>query len=241
MQIQNLKGQTIYCNKSETENQAIKPLILRNLFSNSELLNIKKPQDYSKLLLENINKAMVDFKEQFEKYIEAEIQEVIADSGKQARKELLLVVRSEVQSIVWKTKLIKMLDGEYLIFNEFVKKGFERKQFFGKEKILINTFQKTNNPESLASIVFDFKNIFSRTETAKYSTSPILLAKFLMNLREEFSNYSYICWERVVLDLQDEKILEFPSFNAVLRRVAGAEKSLPVAEIKFLKELKLID
>lgn len=212
-----------------------------SLSTSSELSNIKKPQDCLQLLLQNINKAMVDFKEQFENFIDAESEKVLTDKQKQERKELLLEVRSKLRSIVWKANLIKMLDGEYLIFNEFVEKGFERKQFFGKEKILINVFKKSQDVERQKQINSVFNNIFSRTDTAKYPDSPIKFVRFSENLAEEFSNYSYICWEKVVLDLKDEKILEFPSFNAVLRRVEDVEKTLPIAEIKFLKELKLID
>lgn len=178
---------------------------------------------------------MEDFKKQFQAYIEAEICK-----AKDERKELLMQMNSDLKSIVWDRHLIKMLDGKYKIFVEFLD-IFEKKDFFGVEKKLIKCFKKIDDKEYFEAIWQAFQDIFDNTNSAKYTSRDIWFKMFSKNLYKEFPNYSYICWEKVIVDLKEEKPLDFPCLNDILQRIEKVEISLPVQQVDFLKKLKLIN
>jgi hypothetical protein len=211
------------------------PSIHLTILTISKELNLARPQECLSLFLRNVDLAMEDFKKQIQVYIEAELYKAIDE-----RKELLMQINSDLQSIVWDRHLIKMLNGNYKIFVEFLD-IFEKKEFFGIEKTLIKCFKKTDNKDYFEGILQSFQDIFDNTNSAKYTSRDIWFKMFGVNLFKEFSNYSYICWERVVVDLKQDKPLDFPCLNDILRTVETCENSLPVNKIEFLKKLKLID
>lgn len=178
---------------------------------------------------------MEDFKRQFQTYIESELC-----NAKDERRELLLVINSDLRSILWERKLIKMLDGEYKIFTEFLN-VFKKKEFFGPEKTLIRCFKKSDNKAYFEAILQAFQDIFDNTNSAKYTSRDVWFKMFGVNLLKEFANYSYICWEKIIVDLKEEKPLDFPCLNDILQRMEKAEASLPVRQVEFLKKLKLIN
>ena len=138
-----------------------KPLTL--LIISNELQQAK-PQECWDLLFNKINSTMEDFKTQFENYIQNELQ-----TAKDERKELLLVVNSELKSIVWKLKLVQMLNGNYKIFNEFLD-VFQKKEYFGLEKKLLKIFQTTNEWNLFEKVLTNFRNIFDNSNSAKYTS-----------------------------------------------------------------------
>jgi hypothetical protein len=200
----------------------------------SNELSLKDPQEVFLVLQQNTQRAMEDFQEQFISYIDIELQTASLE-----RKELLLVVKSELQSKIWEMRLIKMLNGQYQILNEFLKK-FERKEYFGSEKSIIKSFKASNKPELVQKIAKSFQKIFENTNSAKYANVDKWFNMFVENLTEEFGNYPYICWERVVIALKKEKPLDFPSLNEILKRLEFYESAFQKPQIEFLQKIGVL-
>ncbi len=204
------------------------------LLTISSELSLKDPQEVFLVLHKNTQRAIEDFKAQFISYIETELQTASLE-----RRELLLVTRSELQSAVWEVRLIKMLNGQYQIFNEFLGK-FEKKEYFGSEKSIIKSFKASNNPDLCSKIAQSFQKIFENTNSAKYANVDKWFNMFSENFGEEFGNYPYICWERVVIALKKEKPLDFPSLNEILKRLEFYESSFQKPQIEFLQKIGVL-
>jgi hypothetical protein len=203
----------------------------------SNKLSLKCPQEVFLVLHKNTQQAMEDFKVQFMSYIETELQTASLE-----RKELLLVTKSEIQSIVWEMRLIKMLNGQYQIFNEFLNK-FQKKEYFGSEKDIVRHFKPANiikNKERFLSILNSLRKVFENTNSAKYANVDKWFDMFSDNLKDEFENYPYICWERVVIALKKEKPLDFPSLNEILKRLEFYEASFQKPQIEFLQKIGVL-
>jgi hypothetical protein len=203
----------------------------------SNKLSLKDPQEVFLVLQKNISITMEDFKVQFISYIETELQTASLE-----RKELLLVTRSELQSVVWEMRLIKMLNGKYQIFNEFLGK-FQIKEYFGSEKDIVRHFKSANiakNKERFLSILNSLRKVFENTNSAKYANVDKWFDMFSENLKDEFENYPYICWERVVITLKKEKPLDFPSLNEILKRLEFYEASFQKPQIEFLQKIGVL-
>lgn len=180
---------------------------------------------------------MEDFKLQFIEYVESQLINSINE-----RRELLLVVRSELNSIIWEIRIIKMLDGEYQIFNEFIK-VFIKKEYFGSEKDIIQYFKPITiekNKNRFLLILNSLKKIFENTNSSKYANVDKWFDMFSNNLKDEFENYRYICWERIVIALKKEKPLDFPSLNEILKRIEFYESAFKKEEIEFLQKIKVL-
>jgi len=216
-------------------NKESAPSIHLTILTLSEKLNFVKPQECLSLFLRNVNLAMEDFRKQFQVYIESELL-----NAKDERRELLIQNNSKLKSFAWDRHLIKMLDGEYKIFIEFLT-IFEKKEFFGVEKTLIKCFKKTDNKGYFEVILQAFQDIFDNTNSAKYTSRDIWFKMFSKNLHKEFAKYPYICWEKIIVDLKEEKPIDFPCLNEILQRMDKIEVTLPVQQVEFLKKLKLID
>lgn len=198
----------------------------------NKLDNVKHTELWG-YFVNKINKAFALVKENFEEFISKELLNAVHE-----RRELLLIVKSELQSIVWELRMIKMQEGKYQIFSEF-QKQFSLTNYFGAEKELIRCFTKTNRVELIKKIIEAFKIIFENTNSSKYANVDKRFEMFARNLSEEIPNYSYIAWEKLLVELREEKPLDFPSVNEILRRVEKTE--IPIKKVEFLKELKLID
>ena len=131
------------------------------------------------------------------------------------------------------------LNGNYKIFNEFLN-VFQKKEYFGLEKKLLKIFQTTNEWSLFEKVLTNFRNIFDNSNSAKYTSRDTWFQIFGENLYKEFSKYCYISWEKIILDLQEEKPLDFPCLNDILRKVEKIENALPIKEIKFLKTLGIL-
>lgn len=205
------------------------------LITVSKELKLAKPQEVLTVFLKSIKRALEDFKNQFQEYINQELT-----TAESERKELLLVIRSHLNSLIWEKRLLDMQSGNYKIFNEFVL-IFTRNNYFNGEQAIAKYFQKKDDARLLAKITEGLKIVFENTNSAKYANVDKWFEMFARNLAEEFANYSYICWEKVLLDLKDEKPLDFPSLNEILRKLEKIEINLCKNEVEFLKKLKLID
>jgi hypothetical protein len=155
------------------------------------------------------------------------------------RKELLLVVRSELKSIMYAKRLMKMQIGNYKIFQEFLEKYQAKKYFDGEERVL-KYFAKKTDEQLILKILEGFKVVFENSNSAKYANVDRWFEMFSRNLAEEFGNYPYIQWEMVLLDIKDEKPLDFPSLNAILRRLDKMQTLLLQDEVEFLKKVNII-
>ncbi len=203
----------------------------------SNKLSLKDPQEVFLVLYKNTQRAIEDFKAQFISYIETELQTASLE-----RRELLLVTRSELQSILWEMRLIKMLNGKYQIFNEFLGK-FQIKEYFGSEKDIVRHFKSANivkNKERFLSILNSLRKVFENTNSAKYSNVDKWFDMFSDNFKDEFENYPYICWERVVIALKKEKPIDFPSLNEILKRLEFYEVSFQKPQIEFLQKIGVL-
>lgn len=156
------------------------------------------------------------------------------------RLELIRVVNSELNSNAFPYRIIKMSDNGYILYNEFLE-VFVPKKYFGIEQKLAKYFEITDEPEIYGYILAQFQTLFNNTNSAKYPSADKIFEIFANNLYEEFPNYCYICWERVICQLKEELRSEFPCLNDILQMVKKYETALPVMEVQFLKKLKLID
>lgn len=131
-----------------------------------------------------------------------------------------------------------MQQGRYKIFREF-KIATKFQNAFSSEQNLVKYFVKKDNKQLALKITEGFKVIFENTNSAKYANVDKWFEMFATNLEEEFGNYTYIAWEKVLIDLRKEKPLDFPPLNDILRRVEKV--AIPTKEVAFLKELNLIN
>lgn len=180
---------------------------------------------------------MEDFKLHFMQYVNEQLLKATEE-----RRELLLIVRSELNSVVWELRLMKMLDGKYQIFNEFVT-IFEKKECFGVEKDIVRHFKPANiikNQDRFLAVLNSLRKIFENTNSAKYANVDKWFDMFSNNLKDEFENYPYICWERVVIALKKEKPLEFPSLNEILKRLEFYESAFQKPQIEFLQKIGVL-
>ena len=207
-------------------------MILEDL---SNDLSLKDPQDVFLVLQKNISIAMEDFKLQFMSYVNEQLV-----NATEERKELLLIVRSEINSIVWELRLMKMASGSYQIFNEF-KKIFKKKEYFGSEVDIIQYFAPVIKDHSrIMDIANSLRKIFENTNSAKYANVDKWFDMFSDNVVEEFGNYPYICWERVIIALKKEKPLDFPSLNEILKRLEFYESAFQKPQIEFLQKIGVL-
>ena len=204
-------------------------LMLVNISKN---LQLSSPLKAWELFINNINSAFSDIRKQFQEFIISEMAEA---SGE--RLELIRVVNSELNSPVYTYRIMKM---SYKLYNEFLE-VFVPKEYFGVEQKLAKYFQKKEEPAVYSNILEQFQTLFNNTNSAKYPSADKIFEIFAKNLFEEFPNYCYICWERVICQLKEELRSEFPCLNDILKMVKKYETALPVMEVEFLKELKLID
>lgn len=204
-------------------------LMLVNISKN---LQLSSPLKAWELFTNNINSAFSDIRKQFQEFIISEMAEA---SGE--RLELIRVVNSELNSPVYTYRIMKM---SYKLYNEFLE-VFVPKEYFGVEQKLAKYFQKKEEPAVYSNILEQFQTLFNNTNSAKYPSADKIFEIFAKNLFEEFPNYCYICWERVICQLKEELRSEFPCLNDILKMVKKYETALPVMEVEFLKELKLID
>jgi hypothetical protein len=207
------------------------PLTLQTI---SNELQLKEPQDVFLVLQKNISTAMEDFKLQFMEYVNLQL----IDSTEE-RRELLLIVRSEINSVVWEMRLMKMASSGYQIFNEFIKK-YQINEYFGSEKSVIRYFKPSNVPELISKITTGLKTVFENTNSAKYANVDKWFDMFSSNLKDEFENYPYICWERIVIALKKEKPLDFPSLNEILKRLEFYESAFQKPQIEFLQKIGVL-
>ena len=156
------------------------------------------------------------------------------------RLELIRVVNSELNSVCYTYRIMKMSDNGDKLYNEFLE-VFVPKEYFGIEQKLAKYFQKKEEPAVYSNILEQFQTLFNNTNSAKYPSADKIFEIFAKNLFEEFPNYCYICWERVICQLKEELRSEFPCLNDILQMVKKYETALPVMEVEFLKKLKLID
>jgi hypothetical protein len=198
----------------------------------SKNLQLSSPLKAWELFRNNINSAFSDIRKQFQEFIISEMAEA---SGE--RLELIRVVNSELNSPVYTYRIMKM---SYKLYNEFLE-VFVPKEYFGVEQKLAKYFQKKEEPAVYSNILEQFQTLFNNTNSAKYPSADKIFEIFAKNLFEEFPNYCYICWERVICQLKEELRSEFPCLNDILKMVKKYETALPVMEVEFLKELKLID
>jgi hypothetical protein len=198
----------------------------------SKNLQLSSPLKAWELFTNNINSAFSDIRKQFQEFIISEMAEA---SGE--RLELIRVVNSELNSPVYTYRIMKM---SYKLYNEFLE-VFVPKEYFGVEQKLAKYFQKKEEPAVYSNILEQFQTLFNNTNSAKYPSADKIFEIFAKNLFEEFPNYCYICWERVICQLKEELRSEFPCLNDILKMVKKYETALPVMEVEFLKELKLID
>jgi hypothetical protein len=203
-------------------------LMLVNISKN---LQLSSPLKAWELFTNNINSAFSDIRKQFQEFIISEMAEA---SGE--RLELIRVVNSELNSPVYTYRIMKM---SYKLYNEFLE-VFVPKEYFGVEQKLAKYFQKKEEPAVYSNILEQFQTLFNNTNSAKYPSADKIFEIFAKNLFEEFPNYCYICWERVICQLKEELRSEFPCLNDILKMVKKYETALPVMEVEFLKELKLI-
>ena len=218
---------------STTKNK-VQPLTLEVI---SNELSLKDPQDIFLVLQKNTSNAMEDFKLHFMQYVNEQLLKATEE-----RRELLLIVRSELNSVVWELRLMKMLDGKYQIFNEFVT-IFEKKECFGVEKDIVRHFKPANiikNQDRFLAVLNSLRKIFENTNSAKYANVDKWFDMFSNNLKDEFENYPYICWERVVIALKKEKPLEFPSLNEILKRLEFYESAFQKPQIEFLQKIGVL-
>jgi hypothetical protein len=219
-------------------------LMLVNISKN---LQLSSPLKAWELFINNINSAFSDIRKQFQEFIISEMAEASSE-----RLELIRVVNSELNSPVYTYRIMKM---SYKLYNEFLE-VFVPKEYFGIEQKLAKYFQKIEEPEVDSNdmkinnnreailrlyILEQFQTLFNNTNSAKYPSADKIFEIFAKNLFEEFPNYCYICWERVICQLKEELRSEFPCLNDILKMVKKYETALPVMEVEFLKELKLID
>jgi hypothetical protein len=200
-------------------------------------LNLKAPQDVFKVFNSSVSTAMEDFKKQFQGYIENQLL-----SAEDERRELLLVVASELKSIMWNARLLKMLHGDYKIFNEFCT-HFAKGDYFGCEIDILRFLKPLDimqHKERFLEILNSLNKIFENTNSAKYSSRDTWFDMFSSNIMDEFEKYPYICWEQIVCELKHEKPSEFPCLNDILKRLEKIKISLPLQELSFLKTIKVI-
>ena len=224
--------QTHYGKNLQNISKQLEPLKLMTI---SKELSLQDGNDVFDVFTKNIDLFFDDFKMQFQEYLD---KELITASNE--RMELIRIVRSELANIVWELRLIKMLDGEYKFFNEFLS-VYQPKEYFGLEKSIVKYFEKKDIPELFMIILEQFKIIFENTNSAKYKNVDQWFEMFTRNLQEEFPNYCYICWERIICKLKSEKPLDFPCLNDILKTVDIYNKTFPIDKVRFLKKLKLID
>jgi hypothetical protein len=214
---------------TRTQSVQLKLMIISNE------LQLEKPTAVWTLFVKNIQNTLNDFKQQFQDFLAKEL--TIANNE---RMELIRVLNSELNSVVWEKRMIKMSEGNYKLYNEFLQ-IFKPKKYFDTEKVLAKYFQKKSEPALFSIILEQFKNIFENTNSAKYANIDRWFEMFAKNLQEEFQNYPYICWEMVICKLREQKLLDFPCLNDILKRVENFESCLPTKEVVFLKKIKLID
>jgi hypothetical protein len=186
------------------------------------------------LFFKNIGLAFADIKKQLEAYIASELT-----TAQEERHELLLAINSKLSGMLWEQKLMQMLNGNYKIFNEFLQ-VFKPKKYFTDEIVLIDLFKKTDDIGLFEVIVNNFEKFFHRTNSAKYTSRDIWFTMFAKGIGEEFSKYPYICWETILITLQEEKPLEFPCLNDILRRMDALSMNTTQEQITFLIKIKAI-
>ena len=213
-----------------------KPLMGLILTTVSDNLQLDKPTDCWSLFESNIEKTFVNIKTELESFLDKEISKLQIEQIE--RRELLFANKNKLQSPVWRQHIMKMHNEKFVLFQECVKQA-QWKSIFSHEQQLTRYFVKKDTEILILKTTDAFKTIFERTNSAKYKNVDIWFEMFANSLSEAFQEYPYICWERVVLQLKEEKPLDFPAFNDILRRMD--KLNVPVKEVDFLKELKLID
>lgn len=189
--------------------------------------------------LTKINSTFDNIKKDFQNYIESEL---LKENLEMERRELLLVVKSELMSRVWDGKIIKMYGSGYKIAKEFFSQYKVNPLHFSEnEKKLSKLFAPQENNRLFLSILTLAEEAFKRTETYQYSTAEKTLALLSQQISEEFLNHCYTSWERAMLDIKSEKPTKFPCFNDILKRVEKYDSSYTTTQIKFLKELNFFN